>query len=366
MRILFTTTVPGTLGFTVRVVEKLRADGHQVSYVADLSGRNCPEGISPITSIPMSRAMTPTRDLISLIRWVIFLKRSKPEILITGTAKASLLSLLAARLVRVPNRVYIIHGALWDGGNDFKCKILRIIEKLNFNNSTTQISVSESLSRQIVDMRISETMPKVPGKGSVAGVDILKFRPSLTGKRHSPVRLAYIGRLARDKNIDSLLSVYDLAKNTANQEIELHIYGSLDYTAPPPMETQLRINEEAGIIYHGYSSDVVQALNSVDILVFPSSREGLPQVVLEAQACGVPVVAWSCTGVVDAVSPGAKELLTAIGDISGMVTSVTSLITDDRLANDLSLEGRKWVEKNFDQEVVADTVKNLIIGSASN
>lgn len=365
LKILFATTVPSTLGFTVPVTQKLREDGHLVAHVADLSaGDVVPDHVEPIRSIPMSRAITPLKDLVALGRWIRFLRKTKPDVIVSGSPKASLLSLIAGKVVGIPRRIYVLHGAVWDGKEGRKSEILKMAERLSFRSATTVLAVSDSLAQALVDNRITDQKPFVLGRGSVAGVDLDKFQYKEKASASAMRRVAFVGRLSRDKNIGSLLEVFDSVSGQVETDLELHIYGDIDLTAPIPPEVDRRLKSDPSIICHGFSSDIATALGTADVLVFPSSREGLPQVVLEAQACGVPVVAWSCTGVVDAVSAKNRELLTQIGDTGGMAEQVTKVLVDHSFARELALDGRGWVEAHFDCLVVAHRTSSFIVGSA--
>ncbi|HEY6943712.1 MAG TPA: glycosyltransferase, partial [Candidatus Acidoferrum sp.] len=89
---------------------------------------------------------------------------------------------------------------------------------------------------------------------------------------------------------------------------------------------------------------------TADILVLPSHREGLPTVVLEAQAAGIPVVGASATGIVDIVVHGETGLLFPVGDVQALAAAITKLLTDAHLTNKLRLAGQEQVKREFQQE----------------
>src|SRR5262249_8126112 len=89
---------------------------------------------------------------------------------------------------------------------------------------------------------------------------------------------------------------------------------------------------------------------AADIVVLPSHREGLPTVVLEAQAAGKPVVAACATGIVDVVADGETGLLFPVGDAAALAKTLARLITDRELARQLELAGQKQVKREFRQE----------------
>jgi lipopolysaccharide/colanic/teichoic acid biosynthesis glycosyltransferase len=90
----------------------------------------------------------------------------------------------------------------------------------------------------------------------------------------------------------------------------------------------------------------------MDILVLPSHREGLPNVVLEAQAAGKPVVAARATGILDAVIDGETGLLFPVGDVATLRDAVARLLQDKDLAHNLSRAGQTRVHGEFRQEQI--------------
>jgi glycosyltransferase involved in cell wall biosynthesis len=87
-------------------------------------------------------------------------------------------------------------------------------------------------------------------------------------------------------------------------------------------------------------------------MVLPSHREGLPTVVLEAQAAGKPVIGASATGIVDLIKDGETGLLFPVGDASVLAKALARLITDKSLAERLGLAGQELVRREFRQEQI--------------
>jgi glycosyltransferase involved in cell wall biosynthesis len=102
----------------------------------------------------------------------------------------------------------------------------------------------------------------------------------------------------------------------------------------------------------GAVPDTAPYYATADVLVLPSHREGLPTVVLEAQAAGVPVVGASATGVVDVVADGQTGLLFPAGNVPALAEAIAKLTTDGALAIKLGLAGQEQVRSKFRQEQV--------------
>jgi glycosyltransferase involved in cell wall biosynthesis len=106
------------------------------------------------------------------------------------------------------------------------------------------------------------------------------------------------------------------------------------------------------VIFAGAVRDTAPYYSIADLLVLPSHREGLPTVVLEAQAAGKPVVGAAATGIVDVISDGETGLLFPVGDVPALAEAMAKLITDKPLANKLGLAGQEQVKRKFSQERV--------------
>jgi glycosyltransferase involved in cell wall biosynthesis len=111
------------------------------------------------------------------------------------------------------------------------------------------------------------------------------------------------------------------------------------------LATDLGVRERVRFL--GWRDDVREVLWAADVLVLPSLAEGLPLVVLEAMACGRPVIATSVNGVPEAVVDGVSGLLIPPGDAAGLATSIERLLLDPELAREMGVRGRLRVEEQF-------------------
>ena len=91
------------------------------------------------------------------------------------------------------------------------------------------------------------------------------------------------------------------------------------------------------------------AYRAMDVLAFPSYREGLPNVPLEAQLCGVPVVGYAATGTVDAVAGGIGGVLVPVGDRVSLGRALAGIRTAPETLVGLGRAGQAWVRTNFEQ-----------------
>jgi glycosyltransferase involved in cell wall biosynthesis len=126
-----------------------------------------------------------------------------------------------------------------------------------------------------------------------------------------------------------------------------------------------RMGLESRIRMTGFVKDVLPILQATDILVLPSLQEGMPVVVLEAMACGLPVVATAVDGTPEAVRDGLTGFLTPPGDAAALACAVEKLLLDPKMAKDMGCAGRKMAQENFSISIYTGKAEGLIDGLVS-
>jgi glycosyltransferase involved in cell wall biosynthesis len=163
--------------------------------------------------------------------------------------------------------------------------------------------------------------------------------------------VTFVGRLTVDKGIPELAEAF-LRLDAKFPDLWLLLVGCFEDEDPLPVRTRKCLESHPRVIFSGPVRDTSIYYSTSDVLVLPSHREGLPTVILEAQAAGIPVVGSSATGIVDAVTHGETGLLFPTGDVSALVETLARLITDNALAARLGRAGRESVNLRFRQEGV--------------
>jgi glycosyltransferase involved in cell wall biosynthesis len=201
------------------------------------------------------------------------------------------------------------------------------------------------------------------GSGSCNGVDASHFAatPQIVRRaaqlRHqlgiplgAPVVL-FVGRLTCDKGIPELIKAFSQLV-VRFPELRLLLAGCFEDGDPLPSDTRRCLETHPHVIFAGAVPDTAPYYAAADVLVLPSHREGLPTVVLEAQAAGVPVVGASATGIVDVIADGQTGLLFPVGNAAALTEAIARLITDGALATKLGLAGQEQVRSKFRQEQI--------------
>ena len=346
-------------GFDVTLLSPERRDGEWT--VPE------PEGVATV-EVPMERKMAPLRDLASLWRLWRAMRALRPVVSNVGTPKAGLLGGIAAWLNRVPCRFYTLHGLRFETASGLKRRILIYAERLACRFAHRVVCVSHSVREKAIAFGLTNReRTLVLGSGSCNGVDASRFAPNpkliqraaalrrqLGIPERAPVIL-FVGRLTRDKGIPELMEAF-LQLDKQFPEVRLLLAGCFEKEDPLPADIRRRLARHPHIIFAGPVQDTPSFYAAADIVVLPSHREGLPTVVLEAQAAGRPVVGAQSTGIVDVVTDGKTGLLFPVGDVAALTRALARLITDKDLAGKLERAGQEQVNREFQQERIWDSL----------
>jgi glycosyltransferase involved in cell wall biosynthesis len=312
------------------------------------------------------------RDPLALIGIIRTLVRVRPDVVIMGTPKMGVLGSIAARMARVPTRVYLLHGYRADGLQGRKRAVFRRLEKLACNSATEVVAVSESLRERVVDDGVvCPERVRVLGRGSANGIDLERFRPPSPGEveasrsrfglpKVGPV-LTFVGRLTHDKGLSELLHVWR-SITQLNPTAWLTVAGELDGSDPADRAAVEALRSMPNVRLLGHVDDIERVYKATDVLLLLSKREGLVTVVLEAGACGVPTVAFSVTGVVDTIVSGTTGVLCESGDTEGITRAVSTLLSDANVRKFLGEAAIRFVTQHFQQEAVWDQWEDFLNG----
>jgi glycosyltransferase involved in cell wall biosynthesis len=314
-----------------------------------------------VHEIPMERNPSPLKDLIALTAWVRLLRKIKPQVVMVGTPKAALLGMLSSRALRTEHRVYLVRGLRLEGLKGVRAAVSAVTERMTCTAATDVVCVSKSLETAMVQRRlVSPAKVRVLGHGSSNGVDVGRFRPPSAAERlaargvfdidEEAIVVGFAGRLTQDKGVEDLLAAIAIV-HADHPGVRLLIAGEVDdgVVLPEAARDELR---DSCVIFAGRVDNMVSFYQALDVFCLPSHREGLPNVNLEAAACGLPVVTTSATGCVDSVLSGSTGIVVAPRDPRALAQALTSLVADSGKRQLLGREGRAWVERSFRQEFV--------------
>jgi glycosyltransferase involved in cell wall biosynthesis len=182
----------------------------------------------------------------------------------------------------------------------------------------------------------------IPG----SGVDTDRLTP--LPEPPPPITVAFVGRLLHDKGLAALIAAHDLLRGQG-RDIRLLIAGTPDPANPASIPDALLAEWKLhdGVSFLGHVADIREVWAKAHIAVLPSRREGLPLTLLEAAACGRPLVATDVPGCREIVRPGVNGLLVPADSPAPLADAIGRLANDESLRQRLGSAGRQLVEAEF-------------------
>jgi glycosyltransferase involved in cell wall biosynthesis len=321
------------------------------------------EGVR-VAAVPMAREVAPIGDFVALWRMWRLLRRLRPDAVNASTPKAGLLGMLAARLAAVPVRVYTLRGLRLETAAGGMRRLLWWLERLAMRNAHRVVCVSESLRQRVVELHLAPPSKlRVLGAGSSNGVDAVRIGKAagaqqvVAGLRQelglapaAPV-IGFVGRLTRDKGVEELVAAFYEVRNRL-PETRLLVLGDFEEGDPVAELAARSLGGDRTIVLAGWVRDTAPYYGLMNVLAFPSHREGFPNAPLEAAAAGVPTVGFAATGTVDAVVDGVTGRVVPVGDVGGFAEALFCYLTDDELRRRHGDAARRRVVDEFAPERV--------------
>lgn len=372
VKILRVATVPGSLDSFCRDLlrELVEQGGYEVVAVSspgpELEVVARREGVRTV-AVAMERRMSPLKDLKSLWRLIRVCRREKPAMVHSMTPKAGLLSMMAAWFCRVPVRIHTFTGLVFPTSTGLRRRILMMTDWLTCLCATHVIPEGKGVRDDLLNNRITRKPLEVLGYGSVKGINLTYFDPKLIDVQAEAAKkrkvgifsYIFIGRLVGDKGINELV----LAFNQLNKEYpatRLVLVGRKEQTLDPlKAETLAEISRNAAIEAVGEQSDVRPWLASSDVLVFPSYREGFPNVVIEAGAMGLPSIVTDINGSREIIINAENGYIVPSHNVTALYESMKTMLTNRDEVERMSGNARGLVASRFEQTFVRQCIKSF-------
>lgn len=320
--------------------------------------------------VEMTRTIAPFKDLIAVWKMYRFLKRENPHIVHSHTPKAGIVGMTAAWLARVPNRYHTVAGLPLLEATGIKRKVLNFVEQLTYRFATKVYPNSFELQKIILEEQFCDLSKlKVIGQGSSNGIDSSYFSKdqiALNDQDQLKLKLGidaedfvfiFVGRLVRDKGIHELVSAFvnstgKVEKSKDVPNFKLLLVGPLEQDLDPlnPL-TLMQIKSNPAIITTGYQEDVRPYFAISNALVFPSYREGFPNVVLQSLAMQVPAIVTNINGCREIITHDDNGLIVPVKDEIALQNAMEELLINHSLYENLKSKSRGSIAP-YEQQII--------------
>lgn len=319
--------------------------------------------------VEMTRKITPFQDVKAIWKLYYFLKREKPLFVHTHTPKAGMVGMVAALLAKVPNRLHTVAGLPLMETKGLKRKVLSLVEKMTYKCSTIIYSNSKGLRDIIIKEKLCpEKKIRIIGNGSSNGINTSYFDPlNISNNERADLKEAlniysddfvyiFVGRLVTDKGINELISAFDNVSHD-NRKVKLLLVGNREPELDPlKKETLELISKNSNIIEVGYQSDVRPYFAISDVLVFPSYREGFPNVVMQAGAMGLPSIVTDINGCNEIIINDTNGVIIPPKNSLELQRTMELYLNNNGLLAEHRANSRKMIVSRYQQEVIWRTL----------
>ena len=330
------------------------------------------EGIRVI-GVPMSRPIAPLRDLVSLWRLIRVFRRERPAMVHSITPKAGLLSMIAAWICRVPVRLHTFTGLVFPTATGLKKRILILTDRITCACATHIVPEGEGVKADLINYNITRKPLQVLGYGNIRGIDLDHYRRSpevmnqaLPLRKPNIFTFVFIGRVVRDKGINELVEAFSLLHSEHPQTRLILVGRAEDNLDPVSPNTRRTIASHPAIEAVGNQSDVRPWLAASDALVFPSYREGFPNVVIEAGALDLPSIVTDINGSREIIVHGQNGIIVPPRNAQALLQAMTQFVQNPQATHAMALKARQMIasrfEKSFVQKCLFDYYHKILNG----
>lgn len=369
MRIIARLNVGGPALHVTLLTERLRPPEFESTLVCgrigpgegDMAYLAEERGITPVYVPELGRELHPLRDLVTLIKLWRLMRRLKPDVVHTHTAKAGFVGRWAAWLARVPVRVHTFHGHVFHGYfGAAKTRFFLALERLTARLTDRLITISPALRDELSGVyRVApaEKFAVVP-----LGLELAQYAAALRGMgtlraaHQIPPDAPLIGIVGRIVPIKNHALFLEMASRVLQSQPDAYFLIVGDGEERPAIEALAdRLGLRTRAVFTGWMRDLVPVFSDLDLLVLSSNNEGTPTAIMQALAAGVPVVSTAVGGVPDLLRGGAWGRLVPPGDADGLAEAVLSALRDSALDPAI----REAVLAEYDAARLADSLAAL-------
>ena len=339
------------------------------------------EGIRVI-EVPMHREIALWSDIKCLGQLVKIFRKEKPFIVHSNTPKGSLLSMIAAKFTGVPNRIYLVTGLRFQGEKGAKRWLLKTMERIACLCATKVIPEGLGVKKTLIEEGITRKTLEVVHNGNINGIDMAYYSQEACPKSREEMRrelglgeddfaFVFIGRIVGDKGMNELAEILRCAQDdkggthdgkggthdgkvgALSDKCKLILVGLFESELDPVEGRNEEFFRMSGNVrYVGYQSDVRPYLLAADALVFPSYREGFPNVVMQAGAMGLPSIVTDINGCNEIIVEGENGRIIPPRDKDALMNMMTWFVNHPSEVARMASNAREMIASRYDRQDV--------------
>ncbi|MBU1486729.1 glycosyltransferase family 4 protein [bacterium] len=318
-------------------------EGKDEGNMLRLSGE---EEVKPVIVTELGREISLLDDLKAFIKLFFLIRRERPDIVHTHTAKAGTLGRLAAKLAGTPIIIHTFHGHIFHGYfSPLKTKIFLLIERFLSLFTTRIIAISPAQRKEILELGIGNKKKVVciPLGFDLSGfLNCQEKRGELREELGLSKDHLLIGIIARLVPIKGHAYFFEAAKMILDEvkAARFIVVGDGELREELKGLTK-RLKIEDKTFFLGFRSDLDRIYADLDLIVLSSLNEGLPTAIIEAMASAKPVVATRVGGVADLIEDGVNGILVPPKSSSKLASACLEVLKDQEQAGKMGQEGRR-------------------------
>jgi glycosyltransferase involved in cell wall biosynthesis len=344
-------------------IDPLLITGPQTGSEGELFGEAKARGVEVVIEPSLVRELNPLKDPVSVARLVAQFRRLRPDIVHTHSSKAGIVGRIAARLAHVPHVVHTVHGWGFHPRQRWAERALyQTLERACAPLADALVVVAEPNRAQGLALGIGR-----PEQYHLirSGIEIAPYAAAPDERERMRAALGIaphefvfgnVGRLSEQKSPLDLVAAF-VAVATRRPEARLVLVG--DGPLKGDVERMIR---EAGlgarVHLAGLRRDVPAFLGAFDAFVLSSRWEGLPRVMPQAMAAGLPLIATATDGTPEAVREGETGWLVAPADPAALADRMERLLADPARARAMGARGKECVAE-FSAERMVERLETL-------
>ncbi len=362
VKIVLATTVSQSVLFYSEQIPYLSAEGYNIVCISSPGPELqaiMDKGARPV-EVPMERGISLLKDFRSLWQMIAVFRREKPYMVHSMTPKAGLICMLAAKLTGVPVRVHTFTGLIWPTASGLKRLVVMLTDRLTCFCATYVIPEGTGVMNDLRQHITSKPM-RVLGYGHIRGVDLERFSRSpevmAASERFRKAGIftfLFVGRIVKAKGISELVSAF-LRVNSIFPGTRLLLAGPFEseiYPLDSALLAEIRSNPAIEGLGPIFGPALPALYSAADCFVLPSYREGVPTVVLEAGAMGLPCIVTDINGSREIIENGRNGIVIPSKDADALSNAMLRMLENPQEAAAMAQNARPMIASRYSQAFV--------------